>query len=89
MPEFVDSWVGMTNQHAAAEGAGTHSYKDVAPFDATEFYKMLGLLFANAVSPKPQFKFLFKNSSQSKIFGNDFFVSSLDKKLTGGKVIKG
>ncbi len=69
----------MTNQCAAVEVAGMHTYKDWAAFDTKEFYKILGLLFANA----PQFKFWFKNSSQSKIFGNDFFVSSLDKKLTG------
>ena len=86
-PDFVGSWVGMTNQRAAAEGAGTRTYKDWAPFENKEFYKMLGLLFANAVSPKPQFKFWFRNGSDSKIFGNDFFANSLDKKLTGGRVI--
>ena len=63
------------------------------PFSTTppstkEMYKMFGLLFANAVSPKPQFPFWFKNSSESHIFGNDFFANALDKKLPGGRAIK-
>ncbi len=80
-PEFVESFTTMTNQRAAPEGAGSRTYRDWAPFDSREVYKMLGLVFANAVSPKPQLMFWFLNSTTSRIFGNDFFANSLDKKL--------
>ena len=89
-PEFVDANIAKpTNERAAAEGAGSRTYKDWAPFDRAEVYKMFAMLFANAVSPKPQFKFWFMDSSDSRIFGNDFFAHDLDKKLPGGRTIKG
>lgn len=89
-PKFVETFmVRTTNERAAAEGAGSRTYKDFVGFDTDEMYKMFGLLFANAVSPKPQFPFWFKSTNESRIFGNDFFANALDKKMPGGRTIKG
>ena len=76
-----------TNKRAASEGAGTRTYKDWAPIDVSEIYKMCGMLCLNAVSPKPQFKYWFFTSCKSKMFGNDFFAKAFEKKLTGGRII--
>ncbi len=73
----------------AAEGACQTTYKDWEAFDTKEVYKIFGMLFANAVSPKPQFKQWFMGSSQNRIFGNDHFANAFDKKLMGGRVIYG
>ena len=78
-----------TNRRAAAEGAGSEIYKDFVPFDLSEIYKFMALLYVNAVSPKPKIRLWFAGSEQSKIFGNDAFSSAFDKKLSGGRVIKG
>jgi hypothetical protein len=91
-PSFVDGFItNTTNARAAAERAGSKTFKDWAPFDTKVVYKMMGLLFvnANAVSPKPQLKFWFLRRKQSRIFGNDYFTDALDKKLLGGRVTFG
>ena len=76
-----------TNKPAASEGAGTRTYKDWAPFDVSELCKMCGMLCLNSMSPKPQFKYWFFTSGESKIFGNNFFAKALEKKLMGGRII--
>jgi hypothetical protein len=89
-PEFIRSnIVNTTNFRAAAEGAAGSTYQDFVPFDVDEVYKFLGLLFCNGVSPKPQFVYWFLGRRQSKVFGNDWFSTFFDKRLPGGRVIKG
>ena len=51
--------------------------------------QVFGLLFANALSPKPQIIFWFLSSMNSKLFGNDHFAKLFDKRLVGGCVISG
>jgi hypothetical protein len=83
--------VPCTNMRATAEGAGAGGtvYDDFVPFNTGEMYKMIGLLFANGLSPKPQVEMWFLSSLESRLFGNDFIASALDKKLNGKVTIKG
>ena len=88
-PEFLKkNMVDTTNFRAAAEGAGKTSYENFVPFTLEEMYKWMGLLFVNALSPKPQVKFWFKSVQESKIFGNDAFANAFDisNKFTGAKI---
>ena len=78
-----------SNRRAVAEGAGSKTYADWVPFDQKEIYKFFGLLFANALSPKPQIIFWFLSSTNSKLFGNDHFSKLFDKRIVGGRVISG
>lgn len=48
---------------------------------------MFAVLFVNTLLPKPQFVFLFKRSQYNRIFGNDYSINALDKKLFGGKLV--
>ena len=88
-PEFLrKNMVDTTNFRAAAEGAGYRSHKNFVPFTLDEMYKWFGLLLVNALLPKPQVKFWFLNTKDSKIFGNDAFAHAFDvfNKFTGVKV---
>ena len=80
---FKNTLLKCTNARAAAEGAGSSQYKDFAPFDLEEIYKFTGILFANAVCPKPQLNMWFKSTRDHKIYGNEMFQSALDKKVNG------
>jgi hypothetical protein len=42
-----------TNLWAYSSGAGSGEYKDFLPFDLAELNKMMGVLFANGLAPKP------------------------------------
>ena len=89
--EYIENViVPCTNRRATSEGAGIGGtiYKDYVAFDADEVYKMFGLLFANGVSPKPQFDYWFLSSMESRLFGNDYIGAALDKKV-GNRIIKG
>eukprot|EP00956_Cyclotella_meneghiniana_P005902 scaffold7734_cov39-Cyclotella_meneghiniana.AAC.1 len=88
-PDFVDYIADSTNRRAVAEGAGTKTYKDWSPFDRKEIYKFFALLFANALSPKPQLVHWFLSSANSRLFGNDHFARLFDKRMVGGRVITG
>ena len=80
--QFVKYIAEATNRHAVAEGVGSKTYADWAPFDQEEIHKFFGLLFANALYPKPQIIFWFLSSTNSKLFGNDHFAKLFDKRLT-------
>ena len=88
-PQFVKYIAEATNRRAVAEVVGSKTYTDWAPFDQKEIYKFFGLLFANALSTKPQIIFWFLSSRNSKLFGNDHFSKLFDKRLLGGRVICG
>jgi hypothetical protein len=88
-PDFVnDNILKTMNARATAEGAGSVTYQDFVPFSVQEFYKFIGLLFANSVSPKPQVINWFL-STKPKIFGNDASTKYFDKVTLSGKVISG
>ena len=42
-----------TNLWAYSSGADSGEYKDFLPFDLAELNKMMGVLFANGLAPKP------------------------------------
>eukprot|EP00956_Cyclotella_meneghiniana_P009641 scaffold13295_cov36-Cyclotella_meneghiniana.AAC.4 len=57
--------------------------------DGRLIYKFFALLFANALSPKPQLVLWFLSSANSRLFGNDHFAKLFDKRIVGGQVIAG
>lgn len=90
-PEFVEKYfVACTNARVASEGAGVGGtvYKDWAPFDVEEMYKMMGVMFANGLSPKPSMDLWFVGTNDNKLYGNDFISSAMDKHV-GRKTIRG
>ena len=83
--------VACTNARAAAEGAGTGGtvYTDFVPFDGAEMYQMIGLLFANGLSPKPSIDLWFESTLESRLFGNDYIGAALTKYINDGRSISG
>ena len=69
--------VEATNLRAYASGAGSGQYADFIPFDLPEFYKMLGVLFANGLSPKPQFDLWFSPLNKEPLLGSDMMTNTL------------
>lgn len=90
-PEFIEkTLVACTNARAAADGAGSQMYEDFMPFSVEEANKMIGLLFANGLTPKPAMELWFLTKRESLLFGNDFISYYLDKvNPSTGKKIKG
>jgi hypothetical protein len=53
-------------------------------------YKMFGVLFANGLTPKPQFEYWFCSEDKEPLLGSDLISNALTKKNTAtGKTIKG
>ena len=91
-PRFVEkTMVACTNQKAAGEGAGVGGtvYTDFVQFDVNEMYRFLGLLFANGLAPKPDFRKWFETSSMDPLLGSDFIAPLMNKKLPGRGVVPG
>ncbi len=72
-PEFLSWVIEATNLCAYSSGAGSGEYKDSLLFDLNELNKMIGVLFANGLSPKPQVESWFKPLLEQPLFGNDLF----------------
>jgi hypothetical protein len=88
-PEFIDCAAMATNLHAYTNGAGSGEYTDFVPFDRTEIYKIIGVLFANGLTPKPQFDYLFCLEDQEPLFGGNLITNALHQKNAAtGKTIK-
>jgi hypothetical protein len=88
-PEFIENIVQGTNLHAASEGAGgggNKNYVNFIPFDSEEFYKFIGVLFANGLTPKPLFESWFAPAHESLLQGNDRIATAMDKYVYGRKV---
>jgi hypothetical protein len=64
-----------TNLRAASDGVGLGrgEYKDFAQVDVDEVYKMVGVLFANGLAPKPQLEYWSEPTSKLPLFGSDLF----------------
>jgi hypothetical protein len=85
-PEFVKRCiVDRTNARATAKGAGFggSAYHDYEPFDLSEMYKFLGLLFLNGLSPRPRIAMWFEPHI---VFGNEFILAkAMHKQLPRGQ----
>lgn len=79
-PTFLEWVVEATNLCAYSSGAGSGHYKDFIPFDLIEIYKLIGVLFANGLAPKPQIDSWFQPVSDEPLFGNDLVSRALAKK---------
>ena len=91
-PRFIEkTMVACTNQKASGEGAGVGGtvYTDYVQFDVLEMKRMIGLLFANGLSPKPDITKWFETTRSDPLLGNDFIAPLMDKKLAGGGRVPG
>ncbi len=60
-----------TNLRAYSSGAGSGENKDFLPVDLAELNKMMGVLFANGLAPKPQVETWFQPASVQPLMGNN------------------
>ena len=79
-PDFFSWVVTATNLRAYASGAGSGEYKDFLPFDLEELNKMMGVLFANGLAPKPQVETWFQPTSVQPLMGNDLISREMCKR---------
>jgi hypothetical protein len=79
-PTFLEWVVKATNLRAYSSGAGSGEYKDFLPFNLVEMNKLIGVLFANGLAPKPQIESWFKSVSDEPLFGNDLVSRALAMK---------
>ena len=88
-PTWFDWCTTATNLRAYSSGAGSGEYQDFMPFDLAEMYKMIGVLFANGLTPKPQFDFWFCTQEEEPLFGSNMISKALARKnLATGNTIK-
>jgi hypothetical protein len=81
--------VTATNLHAYTSGAGSGKYTDFIPFDRPELYKMIGVLFANGLTPKPQFDYWFCLEDKEPLLGSNLISNALRRKnVATGKTVK-
>ena len=86
---FMDWAVTATNLRAYASGAGSGEYTDFIPFDRPELYKMIGVLFANGLTPKPQFDYWFCSEDKEPLLGSNLISNALRRKNAAkGKTVK-
>ena len=86
---WFDWCVTATNLRAYSSRAGSGEYQDFMPFDLAEVYKMIGVLFANRLTPKPQFDFWFCTQEEEPLFGSNMISKALARKnLATGNTIK-
>jgi hypothetical protein len=81
-----------TNLRVAADGAGSGrgEYKDFVPFDVDEMYKMVGVLFANGLAPKPRLEYWFEPTSKLPLFGSNLISKVTEKRIRlMGRMIRG
>ncbi len=91
-PRFIEkTMLACTNQKAAGEGAGTGGtvYTDYVQFDVDEMYRFIGVLFANGLSPKPDFLKWFDSTGSDPLLGNNFIAPLMNKKMQGGGMVPG
>jgi hypothetical protein len=85
----MDWVVTATNLHAYATGSGSGEYTDFISFDCPELYKMIGVLFANSLTPKPQFDYWFCLEDKEPMLGSNLISNALHlKNAATGKTVK-
>jgi hypothetical protein len=85
----MDWMVTATNLRAYATGAGSGEYTDFISFDRPELYKMIGVLFANGLTPKPQFNNWFCLEDKEPLLGSNLIKNALRRKnMAMGKTVK-
>jgi hypothetical protein len=88
-PKFLGWATTATNLRAYSSGAGSGEYQDFLPFDLPEVYKMIGDLFANGLTLKPQFGYWFCSQDEEPLFGSNMISKALNwKPLAMGKTVK-
>ena len=88
-PEWLGWCTTATNLRAYSSGAGAGEYQDFVPFDLAEVYKMIGVLFANGLTPKPLFDHWFCSQEEEPLFGSTMISNALNRKNpVTGKTIK-
>jgi hypothetical protein len=88
-PAFFDWAVMATNLRAYTSGAGSGEYTDFIAFDHIKVYKMIGVLFTNGLTPKPQFDNWFCSEDKEPLLGSNLISNALRRKnLATGKTIK-
>ena len=88
-PAFMDWAVTATNLRVYASRAGSGKYTDFIPFNRPELYKMIGVLFANGLTPKPQFDYWFCLEDKEPLLGSNVISNALHRKNTAtGKSVK-
>ncbi len=61
-------------------GMGAGKYQDFMPFNLAEVYRMIGILFANGLTPKPQFDHWFSSQDEEPLFGSTMISNALNWK---------
>jgi hypothetical protein len=85
----MDWAVTAMNLRAYVSGAGSGEYTDFIPFDRPELYKMIGVLFANGLTPKPQFDYWFCLEDKEPLLGSNLISNALRRKNAAkGKTVK-
>ena len=62
-------------------GLGRGEYKNFVPFGTDKLYKMVGVLFANGLSPKPQLEYWFEPTSTYLLLGSDLVLKVTEKRI--------
>lgn len=89
-PEFIEKVVvPCTNGRASSEGAGVICYDDYVSFDVDEINRFIGVMFANGLTPKPDFTMWFDSTQKHPLFGNDLIAPAMNKPLRWGGFIPG
>ena len=73
----MDWAVPATNLRAHASGAGSGEYTDFIPFNRPELYKMIGVLFTNGLTSKPQFDYWFCLEDKEPLLGSNQISNAL------------
>ena len=83
-PELFSFFTNATNLRAAADGAGSGrgTHYDFVPFDVVEIYKLVGVLFANGLTPKPRLEYWFQSSHDQPLFGSNLVTKVMEKKVS-------
>ena len=83
-PGYITNIRKGTNFCASAEGVGIgvtgterREFSDFAPFDNAEFYKFIGILFANGLNPWPSFESWFTSMPHRPLYSANFVNSGV------------
>ncbi len=88
-PKFLGWATTATNLRVYSSGGGSGEYQDFLPYDLPEVYKMIGVLFANGLTPKPQFDYWFCSQDEEPLFGSNMISKALNRKnLATGETVK-